>query len=129
VHEPGTAFTALSENLVRINEDPKSSKLEVYLLSNKLDERGQKVMRDSMAAAEVRPIGIDVFDEETREFLKQQFDKSPVISVLVLWTRYGAGKLGILRMKPTENGAAFDGDDYEDWEGKAISAYLHRHNL
>ena len=129
VHAAGTAFTALSENLVRINEDPKSSKLEVYLLSNKLDENGQKVMNDGMAAAEIRPIGINVFDEETRAFLKQQFDKAPVISVLVLWTRYGAGKLGILRMKPTDNGATFDGDDYEAWEGKAISAYLHRHNL
>ena len=82
-----------------------------------------------MWTAEIRPIRINVFDGETQAFLKQQFDKSPVMSILALWTRYGAGKLGILRMKPTEDGATFDGDDYEEWEGNAISAYLHRHNL
>jgi hypothetical protein len=129
VHEPGTAFAALSANLTRISEDPKSSKLEVYLLSNKLDQEGENVMHDGRWAAEIRPIGINVFDGETQAFLKQQFDKSPVMSILALWTRYGAAKLGILRMKPTEDGATFDGDDYEEWEGKAISAYLHRHNL
>ena len=128
IHEPGTAFAALSEQLARLSEDPKSSNLEVYLLSNKLDQDGKEVLNDGMWAAEIRPVGIYRFDENTRAFLKQEYDRSPVLSILVLWTRFGAGKLGILKMKPVrENDTPVD--DYKEWEGKAIAAYLHRHNL
>jgi hypothetical protein len=59
----------------------------------------------------------------------QEFDKLAVLSVLVLWTRYGAGKLGILRLKPVREDEMPVADEYEEWEGKAIAAYLHRHNL
>jgi hypothetical protein len=129
IHAPGTAFAALSEELARLSEDPKCSNLEVYLLSNKLDQNGEKVVRDGMWAAETRPFGIYLFDEETRAFLKQEYDKSPVLSMLVLWTRYGAGKLGILKLKPIREDDTPVADEYEEWEGKAIAAYLHRHNL
>jgi len=128
VHAPGTAFASLSEELARLSEDPKCSNVEVYILSGKLDD-GEKVVRDVMWAAEIRPIRIYLFDEETRIFLKQEYDKSPVLSILVLWTRYGAGKLGILKLKPVREDDAAVADEYEEWERKAIAAYLHRHNL
>ncbi len=129
IHAPGTAFAALSEELARLSEDPKCSNLEVYLLTGKLDQDGEKVVRDGMWAAEIRPIGIYHFDEETRVFLKQKCEKSSVLSILVLWTRYGAGKLGILKLKPVREDDTPVADEYEEWEGKAIAAYLHRHNL
>jgi hypothetical protein len=48
----------------------------------------------------------------------------------VLWTRYGAGKLGILQLRPirADEETPITGE-YEEWEGKAIAAYLDRHNL
>jgi hypothetical protein len=129
VHEPGTAFTTLSEKLAQLSKDPKCSNVVVFLLMNKLDKDGKKVVRDGMGVAEIHPIEIHLFDDETQAFIKQAYDKSPVLSILVLWTRYGAGKLGILRLKPVPEDGPSVADEYEEWEGKAISAYLHRHNL
>lgn len=129
IHPPGTAFAALSEKLAQSSEDPKCSNLEVYLLSNKLDQDGEKVVRDGMWMAEIRPFGIYLFTEEARALLKQEYDKAPVLSILVLWTRYGAGKLGILELKPVREDDTPLADEYEEWERKVIAAYLHRHNL
>ena len=129
VHEPGTAFTTLSEKLAQLSKDPKCSNVVVFLLMNKLDKDGKKVVRDGMGVAEIHPIEIHLFDDETQAFIKQAYDKSPVLSILVLWTRYGTGKLGILRLKPVPEDGPSVADEYEEWEGKAISAYLHRHNL
>lgn len=129
IHAPGTGFATLSEELVRLSEDPKCSNLEVYFLSNKLDQDGEKVVRDGMWVVEVRPIGIHLFNQETRAFLKREYDDSSVLSVLVLWTRYGAGKLGILQIKPVPEQDTPVANEYEEWEEKAIAAYLHRHNL
>ena len=129
VHEPGTAFASLSDGLAAINHDPKCSNLEVYFLSNKLDQNGNKVVEDGMWAAEICSFAIRVFNQESQAALKQEFDRSPVISILALWTRYGTGKLGILRLKPASEGSAQMARKYEDWEGRAIAAYLHRHNL
>ena len=130
VHAPGTALSTLLEELARLSDDPKCINLEVTFLSNKLDEDGQKVVDAGKYAAEIRSVGIHAFDDETRASLKEEFERFPVLSLLVLWTRYGAGKLGILRLQPVR------GDDdtpvtgeYQEWEGKAIAAYLHRHNL
>jgi hypothetical protein len=130
IHAPGTAFPALLEDLSRLSEDPKCNDLEVTFLSNKLDESGQKVVNGGMHVAEIRAIGIHVFDDETRAVLKREYDRFPVLSILVLWTRYGAGKLGILQLRPMqgEDDIPVVGE-YEEWEGKAIAAYLHRHGL
>jgi len=129
VHAPGTAFSVLLEELARLSEDPKCTNLEVTFLSNKLGEDGQKVVHDGKYVAEIRSVGIHVFSDETRAFLKQEFDRFPVLSLLVLWTRYGAGKLGILRLQPVrDDDTPVTGEDQE-WEGKAIAAYLHRHDL
>jgi hypothetical protein len=130
IHAPGTAFPALLEDLSRLSEDPKCNDLEVTFLSNKLDESGQKVVNGGMHVAEIRAIGIHVFDDETRAVLKREYDRFPVLSILVLWTRYGAGKLGILQLRPMqgEDDIPVVGE-YEEWEGRAIAAYLHRHGL
>lgn len=129
IHAPGTAFATLLEELARLNEDSNCRNLEVCLLSNKLGHDGEKVVRGGMWVAEIRPIQIHLLDEETRAYLKHEYDKSPVLSILVLWTRYGAGKLGILKLKPVRDDDSPVADEYEEWEGKAITAYLNRHNL
>ena len=109
---------------------PTCANLEVTFISNNLGEDGQKLVHDGAHVAEIRPIGIHVFDEETRAFLKQEFERFPVLSILVLWTRYGAGKLGILQLRPirADEDTPVTGG-YEEWEGRAIAAYLHRHSL
>lgn len=104
IHAPGMAFPALLEDLSRLSEDPKCNDLEVTFLSNKLDESSQKIVNGGMHVAEIRAIGIHVFDDETRAVLKREYDKFPVLSILVLWTRYGAGKLGILQLRPMLQG-------------------------
>jgi hypothetical protein len=130
VHAPGTAFPALLEELSRLSEDPKCKNLEVTFLSKKLDETGQNIVNEGMHVAEIRAVGIHVFDEETCALLKREYDKVPVLSMLVLWTRYGAGKIGILQLRPMQGEDDIPvAGDYEEWEGKAIAAYLERHNL
>lgn len=130
VHPPGTAFTTLLEELDSLSRDSKCTNLEVVFLNSKLDDNGQKVVHDGAHTAEIRPIGIHVFDEDARTFLKQQFDQSPVLAILVLWTRYGTGKLGLLQLRPVreEEDTPVAGE-YEEWEGRAISSYLDRHEL
>jgi hypothetical protein len=130
IHPPGTQFAGLMEELQRLFEDEKCTNIEVTLLSNKLDDRGEKLVNEGMYVAEIRPIGIHVLDEDTRRFLKQEYERLPLLSMLVLWTRYGAGKLGILKFQPvSENEPVPKHVDYAEWESKAIAAYLDRHKL
>jgi hypothetical protein len=130
IRAPGTAFTALVEALAGLFEDHKCSNIEIALLSKKLDERGQFILHEEMHVAEIRRIAIHVFDEETRNALKHEYDRVPVLGMLILWTRLGAGKLGIQKLKPIANRESIlNEEDYEEWEAKAISDYLDRHNL
>jgi hypothetical protein len=129
VCQPGTAFASLADKLSEVNRDPKCSNLEVYFLSYKLHQDGNKAVEDGMSAAEICSFAIRVFNQESQAALRQAFDRSPVISMLALWTRYGAGKLGILRLKPVPEDSAGVADKYGDWEGRVIADYLHRHNL
>lgn len=130
IHPPGTQFTGLMEELERLFEDERCTDVEVTLLSNKLDDRGDKLVNGGMYVAEIRPIGIHVLNEESRQFLKQEYERLPLLSMLVLWTRYGAGKLGILKFQPVlENEPFPERIDYAEWESMAIAAYLDRHKL
>jgi hypothetical protein len=130
IHPPGTQFSGLMDELDRLLQDSKCTNIEVILLSNKLDDQGEKVLNEGMYIAEIRPIGIRALDEATRELLKQEYERFPVISMLVLWTRYGAGKLGIMRfLAVSTNESMPQPVDYAEWESKAIAAYLDRHNL
>lgn len=130
VHPPGTLLARLMEELEGLLQDNRCANIEVTLLSNKLDNQGNKVVDDNMFVAEIRPIGVHVINEDTSQFLKQEYERSPVLSILVLWTRYGAGKLGIMKFQPIqENEAVPTKFDCAEWEAEAISAYLDRHNL
>lgn len=130
IYPPGTQFARLMEELERLFEDQQCANIEVTLLSNKLDDRGEKLVSEGMYVAEIRPIGVHVLDEGTRRFLKQEYERLPLLSMLVLWTRYGAGKLGILKFQPvSENEPVPLHADYAEWESKAIAAYLDRHKL
>ncbi len=130
VHPPGTQFAGLMEELAHLFEDSKCTNIEVILLSNKLNDKGEKVVSGGTYVAELRPIGIHVLDEDTRQFLKQEYERLPLLSMLVLWTRYGAGKLGIMKFQAvSENEPIPEHVDYAEWESKAIAAYLDRHEL
>jgi hypothetical protein len=77
----------------------------------------------------MRSVAIHVFGDEARERLKQEFERSPILSLLVLWNRYGAEKLGILRLQPVQGQDSPITDEYQEWQRQAIAAYLRRHNL
>jgi len=130
VRPPGTAFSSLVESLGRLFEDSKCSNIEVFFLSNKLDEQGKKVVHEKMHVAEIHQFAIHVFNDQTCQALKCEYDKAPVLGILTLWTRYGTGKLGIQKLRPVSKvDSSEDPGDYEEWEAKAITAYLDRHNL
>lgn len=130
VHAPGTLFAGIMEELERLFADDKCHNVEVVVLSNRLDDQGRKVVNEGMHAAELRAIGIHLLDGETRQTLEREFERLPVLGLLVLWTRYGAGKIGIMKFQPmSENDPASDHAVYAEWESKAIAAYLDRYNL
>jgi len=129
---PGTAFASLSDQLAKIVGDPKNSDVELYLQRIKLDQSGGKIVEDGMWLAEILHIGLSDFDQRAQTALKLEFDRAPIIAVLALWTRYGAGKLGILRvrlMKQGDDPRSVDERDYDDWEHKVIPQYMNRHKL
>jgi len=94
-----------------------------------LDDQAEKILNGGMYVAEMRSIGIRGLDELTCQFLKQEYGRLPLLSILILWT-YGAGKLGIMTFLPvSKNEPLPEHVDYAEWESKAIAAYLDRHNL
>jgi hypothetical protein len=132
VHSAGTAFASLSNQLAEIVGDPKNSHVELYLQRIKLDQSGGRIVEEGMWLAEILPIGLSDFDQRAQTALKREFDRAPIVAVLALWTRYGAGKLGILRvrlMKEGDDPRSVDERDYDDWEHKVIPEYMNRHKL
>src|SRR5439155_7665096 len=123
IHPPGTQFSGLTEELHHLLEDSKCTNIEVILLSNKLDDQGEKILDGGMYVAEIRSIGIRGLDDVTYQPLKQEYERLPLLSMLVLWTRYGAGKLGIMRfLAVPKNEPAPDHVDYAEWESRAIAS-------
>jgi hypothetical protein len=132
VHSPGTAFASLSTQLAKIVGDPKNSYVELYLQRIKLDQSGGRIVEDGMWLAEIVHIELSDFDQLLQAALKREYDRAPIIAVLALWTRYGAGTLGILRVRLIKDGddtQNVDDRDYDDWEHKVIPEYMNRHKL
>ena len=126
----GTASVTLAEKLARLTADVKSSNIELFLLRRKFDENDQPVVRDGVGTAGVEAFQIHHFDDQTRTQLEQHVEARGVLSVLVLWTRYGTGKLGIERLTPAPDGTDHPAEpEFEEWEGTVIAEYLHRHDL
>lgn len=130
VHAPGTHLAGLMKDLEHLFADDKCHNIEVVLLSNKLDGEGNKIIKDGRYVSELRSFGIHILDDETRESLKREYERLPLLSMLVLWTKYGTGKIGIRQFRPLSKEEAIPEDiEYAEWESKAIAAYLERHNL
>ena len=130
IYPPGTQFAQLLERLASLLQDEKCANIEVTFLSNKLDDHGNKVVDENKYVAEIRPIAVYGLNERTRRSLRLEYERFPLLSLLVLWTRYGAGKLGIMKFQPlAENEPVPNDVSYEEWEAKAIGAYLDRHGL
>jgi hypothetical protein len=132
VHSPGTAFASLSTQLAEIVGDPKNSYVELYLQRIKLDQSGVRIVEDGMWLAEIVHIELSDFDQLLQTALKREYDRAHIIAVLALWTRYGAGTLGILRVRLMQDGddpQSVDERDYDDWEHKVIPEYMNRHKL
>ena len=130
IHPLDTQFSELIHHLKLIFGDSKCTGIETIFLSNKLDVQGEKLVDRGMYVAEIRSIGIHILDEDTCQILRQEYERLPLLSMLVLWTRYGAGKLGIMRFLPiSKNEPIPEQVDYTEWESRAIAAYLDRHKL
>lgn len=132
VHPPGTVFASLSNQLAEIVSDPKNSHVELYLQRIKLDESGGRIVQDGMWLAEILRIELSHFDQRVQTALKLELDRAPIIAVLALWTRYGAGTLGTLRvrlMKDGDSPQSVGERDYDGWEHEVIPEYMNRHRL
>lgn len=102
----------------------------MIFISFKLDEKGERFVEDNQHVAEIRAVEITGISDETREVLRERCEMAPLISLLVLWTRPSSEKLGIMHFRPVAPGSSLPVEgEFEDWEKKAISAYVHRHDL
>lgn len=126
---PGTQFASLMNSLIDLFKDPSVSDVEVVFISFKLDGMGERVVEDNQHVAQIRAVGITGISDEMEDTLKEQYEMSPLISLLVLWTRPSTEKLGILKFYPVTPDNPDPTPNYEDWEKRAISAYMVRHSL
>jgi len=126
---PGTHFSSLMNSLTDLFRDPSVSDVEVVFISLKLDDMGEKIVEDNQHVAQIRAVGITGISDEMQESLRQQYEMSSLISLLVLWTRRSTQKLGILKFCPVTPDNPDPTPDYEDWEKRAVSAYMERHSL
>jgi hypothetical protein len=125
----GTHFSSLMNSLAELFRDLSVSDVEVVFISLKLDDMGEKIVEDHQHVAQIRAVGTTGISDEMQEPLRQQYEMSPLISLLVLWTRRSTQKLGILKFIPSTLDNPDPAPDYEDWEKRAVSAYMERHNL
>ncbi len=126
---PGTQFSSLMNSLADLFRDHNVSDVEVIFISLKLDDMGEKVVEDNQHIAQIRAVGINGMSDETQDALREQYEMFPLISLMVLWTRRSTQKLGILKFYPITPDNPYPAPDYEDWEKRAIGAYMGRHNL
>jgi hypothetical protein len=127
---PGTAAANLAEKLARLTSDGKCSNIELFLLRRKFDENNQPVVHDGVGASGIEAFQIHSFDDQTRTQLEEHVEARGVLSVLMLWTRYGTGKLGVKRLTPAPEGKDNPGaHELGEWERKVVVEYLHRHDL
>jgi hypothetical protein len=126
---PGTQFAGLMNSLTDLFRDLSVSDVEVVFISLKLDVMGETIVEDNQNVAQIRAVGIIGISDEMRESLRQQYEIAPLISLLVLWTRRSTQKLGILKFYPVTPGNPDPTPDYEEWEKRAVSAYMERHSL
>jgi hypothetical protein len=116
-------------SLTDLFRDLSVSDVEVVFISLKLDVMGETIVEDNQNVAQIRAVGIAGISDEMRESLRQQYEIAPLISLLVLWTRRSTQKLGILKLCPVTPDNPDPTPDYEEWEKRAVSAYMERHSL
>lgn len=126
---PENLFAKLLESLREVFAKPDVERLEVDFINYKVDEKGEKVVKDDHHVAEIRPVGISGLDEEVERVLREQFDRGPNLSLLVLWSRPQVEKLGILKFCRANPDLPIPETDYETWEQLAIRAYMDRHHI
>ena len=126
---PETLFPKLIDSLCEVFAKLGVERVEVFFIGYKLNEYGERVVEDNQHVALIRPVGISGLSDETKQVLKQQFDLAPILSLLVLWSRPGTEKLGILKFWRVNTEDPVPKMDYEEWEQTAIRDYMDRNQL
>jgi hypothetical protein len=126
---PENLFAKLLESLREVFAKPDVEHVEVDFVHYKVDAKGEKVVKDDHHVAEIRPVGISGLDEEVEKVLREQFDRGPNLSLLVLWSRPRVEKLGILKFCRANPEHPIPEQDYEAWDQLAIRAYTDRHHI
>jgi hypothetical protein len=126
---PGTEFSGLMTSLNDLFSDTSVSDVEVVFISFKLDDLGEKVVEDNQYVAQIRAVGISGISDEAQDALREQYEMAPLMSLLVLWTRPSTEKLSIVKFYRVNPDDPNPTPHYEDWEKRAVRAYMERHNL
>jgi hypothetical protein len=126
---PETLFPKLIDSLREVFAKPDVERVEVFFIGYKLDEKGERVIEDNQHVAQIRPVGISGLSDETEQVLKQHFDLTPILSLLVLWSRPRVEKLGILKFWRANSENPVPKTDYEEWEQIAIRDYMDRNEI
>jgi hypothetical protein len=126
---PETLFPKLIDSLREVFAKPEVERVEVFFISYKLNEKGERVVHDEHHVAQIRPVGISGLDDGVEETLRKQFEMEPVLSLLVLWSRPSVEKLGILKFCRANPEHPVPQTDYEEWEQMAIRSYMERNKI
>lgn len=121
VYPPRTTDGGLVECLMDVFSDREASDVTVVFCGYERDEQGNPVLRDDEYRILVRELGIPALDDGVVKELKKQYDKAPLLSLMILWRKQG--KVGILKFKSVD-----EADGYEEWEEDAITNYANRRN-
>ena len=126
---PENLFAKLLDSLREVFLKPDVEHVEVNFIHYKIDDKGEKVVRDGHHIAEIRPVGLSGLDDAVEKVLQAQFEMGPNLSLLILWSRPRIEKLGILKFCRANPEHPIPETDYEAWEQMAIRAYMDRNRI
>jgi hypothetical protein len=122
VQPAGTQFLGLIDSLIDIVKEPGVSDVEVMFTSLKVDGEGKRIVEAGQNVADTRYIGIKGLNDETKDKLREMYQASPLVSLMVLWKSDGKPrkKIGMLKFQSFQPGHKAPTDlEYEKYEKQA----------
>jgi hypothetical protein len=128
INPEGTMFLGLIDSLIDVVKDPAISRIEVIMSSYELDGDGKKKLVSGKHSIAQRAFVIRGMNKEVQDKLREQFDASPIISLMILWMErfQNENKMGVLTFDPATKQKTHRVSDYDDVEKSVIANYLQR---
>jgi hypothetical protein len=121
LYPPKTTGRGLVECLTDVFKDCEASDVRVVFIGYERDEQGNPVLIDDEYRLLIRHLDIYALGDGVSEEVKNQYDKAPLLSMMILFTKQG--KVGVLQFKSVED---LSKHEYKEWEQAAITDYFNR---